>query len=393
MTPTPESYLSTLLQRPGAVEAQGPDQGVAAHYGDPTREQRALARGRAVVDHSHRGVVTVSGVDRLTWLTTLSSQVFTTLRPGDSTEALFLTLQGRVELAPHAVDDGTTTWLLTEPEEAALLTQWLDSMRFASRVEVKNVSDSYGVLSSTRELSDLLEGSADSPESALVPVTWQDPWPGVSTGGYAYSTEVEHPGAARAWFEHVVCLSELDALVDRLASQDIELAGAWAAEALRIEAWRPRWGVDTDEKTIPHELDWMRTAVHLEKGCYKGQETVARVHNLGHPPRRLVFLDLDGSQHTLPQSGAPVTFNGKTVGRVTAAQLHYEAGPVALAVIKRSVDPQAELLVIQSVGEDAQDSAEEWAAAQTVVVSPDAGNVVGRPQGFLRGPRGGGLRP
>ena len=81
---------------------------------------------------------------------------------------------------------------------------------------------------------------------------------------------------------------------------DRPLAGIWAAEALRVAAWRPRLGFETDHRTIVHEVDWLRTAVHLHKGCYRGQETVARVHNLGRPPRRLVFLHLDGSGHVLP---------------------------------------------------------------------------------------------
>ena len=77
----------------------------------------------------------------------------------------------------------------------------------------------------------------------------------------------------------------------------LRLAGTWAWEALRVEAWRPRLGREVDERAIPHELDWLRTGVHLDKGCYRGQETVARVFNLGRPPRRLVLLHLDGSEH------------------------------------------------------------------------------------------------
>ena len=143
----------------------------------------------------------------------------------------------------------------------------------------------------------------------------------------------------------------------------------------------------------------MRTAVHLSKGCYRGQETVARVHNLGHPPRRLTFLDLDGSQHTLPEAGAAVELSGRVVGRVTAAQLHHEAGPIALAVLKRSVDPEAVLTVREmphAVDQEESDgsapAAEQWAASQTVVVPPEAGSVVGRAGGLMRGPRGGGMR-
>ena len=92
---------------------------------------------------------------------------------------------------------------------------------------------------------------------------------------------------------------------------DRPLAGTWAAEALRIAAWRPRLGFETDHRTIAHEVDWLRTAVHLHKGCYRGQETVARVHNLGRPPRRLVFLHLDGSGHTLPARGDARELDGR----------------------------------------------------------------------------------
>jgi len=117
---------------------------------------------------------------------------------------------------------------------------------------------------------------------------------------------------------------------------DRPLAGMWAAEALRVAAWRPRLGFETDQRTIPHEVDWLRTAVHLHKGCYRGQETVARVHNLGRPPRRLVFLHLDGSGHTLPGRGVEVEAGGRVVGRLTSVARHHELGPIALAVIKRN---------------------------------------------------------
>ena len=361
-------YRSPLLDRPGAVEAGGLDRGVAAHYGDPVQEQRALVRTPGtVVDLSHKGVVTVTGPDRLSWLTTLSSQVLTGLEPGRGTETLFLSVQGRIETAPHVVDDGATTWLITEADETAPLVAWLQSMRFALRVEVADRTDEWAVL------------GAAGPVPGLDGVVWKDPWPEVAPGGWTYAVlDGPHPGEERIWWEHLVPRADLPRTADGL-----RLAGAWAAEALRIAAWRPRWGAETDEKTIPHELDLLRTSVHLAKGCYKGQETVARVHNLGHPPRRLVLLDLDGSEHTLPAAGSAVLAGERTVGRITSVQLHHEAGPIALAVLKRTVDPAAELLVVD--GED------RYAASQQVVVSPSAGQVVGRQQGFLRG--SGGLRP
>ncbi len=367
------SYHSPLLSRHGAVEASAQDAGVAAHYGDPIREQRALAgvRGaRAVVDHSYRGVITVSGQDRLSWLNTLSSQALTDLAPGTATETLFLTVQGRIDFAAHVVDDGATTWLTTEASQAEGLLDWLNKMKFALRVDIADVGDAWSVLASTQRVP-ALDGH----------VVWEDPWPNIAVGGYAYSSieEEAHPGKERPWFEYLVPSADLEGTIRTLEADGWGLAGTMASEALRIAAWRARPGLETDEKSIPHELDMIRTAVHLSKGCYKGQETIARVHNLGHPPRRLVFLQLDGSEHTLPAHGSEVLLGERTVGRVTSTEQHYEMGPIALAVIKRSVDPSEVLTV--------HDGDEHYAAAQETIVATDAGAVVGRQTGFLRSPR------
>lgn len=364
------SYMSPLLSRHGAVQAGGLDAGVAAHYGDPNREQRALAGyngrpGTAVVDLSHRGVVTVTGEDRLSWLNTLSSQSLTGLKANVGTELLFLSIQGRIDFLARVVDDGATTWLLVETQEAQPLAQWLNSMKFMLRVEIADVSQDWAVVGSVNEV--------DGWDKLL---KWTDPWPHIGEGGYSYATidEAEHPGLERPWHEYLVPATELVATVG-----DRPLAGVWAAEALRIAAWRPRLGAETDEKSIPHELDLLRTAVHLSKGCYKGQETVARVHNLGHPPRRLVFLQLDGSQHTIPAPGSEVFAGDKKVGVVTSVAQHYEMGPIALAVIKRTVETDVVLTV--------NDSDEKYVAAQETIVATDAGQVVGRAKGFLRAPR------
>ncbi|MBG6181615.1 CAF17-like 4Fe-4S cluster assembly/insertion protein YgfZ [Arthrobacter sp. CAN_A1] len=364
------TYLSPLLSLPGAVAAGAPDQGTASHYGDPFREQRALARGTAVVDLSHRGIVTVTGPDRLSWLNTLSSQLLLGLQPGSSSETLLLSVQGRIEYNARLVDDGITTWLIVEGFEAPGMAAWLDRMKFMLRVEIADVSDTWAVLGAVKPVVGLSER-----------LVWVDPWPHIADGGYGYSvvTEEDHPGLERPWFEYLIPQAELAETVATLGEAGLSLAGAMASEALRVAAWRPRAGAETDEKTIPHELDLIRTAVHLNKGCYKGQETVARVHNLGHPPRRLVFLQLDGSQHTLPAVGSAVVAGGRTVGTVTSVAQHYEMGAVALAVVKRSVDPLGDLVV--------QDGDEVYAASQEIIVAPDAGQVVGRATGFLKGRR------
>lgn len=378
-------YRSPLLTRKGAFPASGPDAGVAAHYGDPSAEQRALARKvrPVLVDYSHLGLVTVEGEDRLSWLTTLSTQVLTNLADGDSTELLLLSPQGRIDYWAAAVEKDGAVWLITERAAASALADYLNSMKFMLRVEITNRTETHAVLGST------LDPRTSPGFSALLAegIVWQDPWQvGIAPGGHTYSPAGEdHPGADYSWFLSIVRSHKLlDAI------EGASLAGSWAADALRIEAWRPRLGAEVDEKTIPHELDLLRTAVHLAKGCYKGQETVARVHNLGHPPRRLTFLDLDGSEHTLPAVGSPVVKDGKTVGRVTSVALHHEAGPIALAVLKRSVDPVAELRVVDGGDFDADGNPApptQYAAAQTLIVAPDAGQVAGRvnSRDFFRG--------
>jgi len=333
---------SALLTRHGAVAGQGADAGVAAHYGDPVREQRLLVEGLAAVDLSHRGVVTITGADRLSWLHSMTTQHLLGLGPRESRESLVLSPKGHVEHALHLVDDGETLWITVEPGTASALLAWLESMRFMLRVEVADVSADWAVLGEPL-------GAESAPGE---PLAWVDPWPGLVGDTVAYGPLEGHPAQGRAWRELLV---PRDGLADAVG--DRPLSGTWAAEALRVAAWRPRLGFETDHRTIPHEVDWLRTAVHLHKGCYRGQETIARVHNLGRPPRRLVFLHLDGSGHVLPEAGSPVLLGEREVGRLSSVSRHHEDGPVALAVIKRSVPEDADLLV------------DGISAAQTVVVS------------------------
>ena len=329
---------SPLLARPGAVPAEGPDAGVAWHYGDPTAEQRALDTGRAVVDQSHLGIVTVTGPDRLTWLNSLSSQEVASLAPGVSTELMILSPQGRIEHVAGAVDDGETTWLITET--AAGLAAHLDRMRFMLRVEVADATDHWAAIAEP-----VAAPTADF-------VTWVDPWPHIASGGTSYAPAGATPGEARPWRLVLVPRGDLEAEVDARLAAGATLAGTWATEALRIAAHRPRAVTEVDETSLPHELDWLRTAVHLHKGCYRGQETVAKVHNVGRPPRRLTMLHLDGSGADLPSLGAAVTLPGSDapVGRVTSVSRHHELGPIALAVLKRSTDPSATLMVVGDDG-------------------------------------------
>ncbi|MEV6973967.1 folate-binding protein [Kitasatospora sp. NPDC093806] len=304
---------SPLLALPGAVPAEGTDEGVAAHYGDLFREQRNLARGTGFVDLSHRGVLTVTGEDRLSWLHLLLTQHVSALPAQQATEALVLSPNGHVEHALYLVDDGTTTWAHVEPGTQQALIGYLESMKFFYRVEVADATADYAVVH--------LPAGSTAPTDGAAAVR-----------ELPYGRDLFLPRA------------ELATLTKGYGPA----AGVWAYEALRIEGHRPRLGFETDHRTIPHEVDWLATAVHLQKGCYRGQETVARVHNLGRPPRRLVFLHLDGTEEVLPPHGTEVRLasdpQGRALGVVTSSARHHELGPIALAVVKRNVPVDAVLL-------------------------------------------------
>jgi len=286
---------------------------VAAHYGSFHGEQRTLEAGDGFVDLSHRGVVRITGHDRLEWLHSLTTQFLLDLEPGRPTTTLILSPNGHVEHAMHGVDDGEAFTAHVEPGAAAALVEFLDRMRFLMQVEVTEVTD---------ELA----------------VAWR-------------------PGSDGAGKYDLVARSDLTAYADAAGPA----AGTWAFEALRIARGEPRFGLDTDHRTIPNEVGWIPSAVHLDKGCYRGQETVARVHTLGRPPRRLTLLHLDGSDNRLPVHGAPILFGEREIGTVGSSARHHELGPIALALLKRNVPTDATLV------------ADGIAASQEVVVDPEVG--------------------
>jgi tRNA-modifying protein YgfZ len=360
--------LSPFTGLPGAVGNP-----VAEHYGDPVAEQRALVRGRAIVDLSDRGIVTVTGPDRLRWLDSLTSQALTALTPGQSAETLLLDPNGRIEHAMHVVDDGVITWLIVEGSEAEGLAAWLDRMRFMLQVEVADVSGEWAVVGAMAP--DGAEPSIPAAEPNGAPLVWRDPWTTVQAGGWQYAPEAEHPAGDYPALELIVERAALADIAELVRAGALRVAGSLAWEALRVAAWRPRFAAEVDEKSIPHEVDWLRSAVHLAKGCYRGQETVAKVHNLGRPPRRIVMLHLDGSDALLPGAGSTVHVadaDRAEVGRITSVARHHELGPIALAVVKRSLDVGAPLVVpVDGV---------DVAAAQEVIVPPEAGQAAPVPR-------------
>ena len=399
-------YRSPLLDLPGAVAADGLDAGVAAHYGDPLREQRRAADGAALVDRSHRGVLRIDGVDRLTWLHSLTSQHLSALRPMRGTEALLLSPHGHVEHHLVIADDGSTTWIDVEPGPAASggsgttaasgvtggaasLLAFLESMRFLLRVEPADVTATTAVLSvlgprAAEAVADALRDPAVATvpggpaADGELPPDWAAPPAEGSAGLPAeagpYPLARFGPAVLARRMPYGVDLlverARLGEVADQLRAAGVPPAGIDAFEAWRIAAHRPRLGADTDHRTIPHEVGWLTSAVHLDKGCYRGQETVARVHNLGRPPRRLVLLHLDGA---LAAPGSAVTAAGRQVGFVGSSRPHAELGPIALAMLKRTVPDETALVVTDPDG--------QAIAAQ---FDPDSGPVrPDRPAGHL----------
>jgi tRNA-modifying protein YgfZ len=328
---------SPLAARAGAVVAEGTT--VAAHHGDPLREQRLLAEGAGLVDRSDRDVLTVPGADRLTWLHSLTSQHLEQLADGTGTEALVLSPHGHVEHHLVLAELDGSTWADVEPGTGAALQTFLDRMRFLLRVEPALVTTDWALLSLVGPRTPEVLAAAGLPApGAPYAVT------ALTDGGWVRRMPSLGDGGATA-FDLLVPRADVAARADALTAAGAAHAGLAAYEALRVEARRPRLGVDSDHRTIPNELEWLSSAVHLEKGCYRGQETVARVHNLGRPPRRLVLLHLDGVSEDLSTPGTPVLSGAREVGRTGTVVRHHELGVVALALVKQSVAPDADLTV------------------------------------------------
>ena len=292
----------------------GPDKGAIWHFGQPAQEQRALAEGKAWADLSHLAILEVSGDDRAKWLHDLTTQHLSDLEVGTWSSALILDHNGHLEYQFNLVDDGTATFLVLDSQYAPTLLQYLLKMRFMLKVDVRDASADFAVLRA----------------------------PGAAT-------DIGGPFA-------LVPRSELDAMKE-LFGQSAKEVGTWALDAERVAAGRPRIGFDTDHKAIPNELGLLNKSVHMSKGCYRGQETVAKIFNLGAPPRRLVMLHLDGSAVVFPAQGTPVENNGVQVGFLGTVARHHELGPIALALIKRSTPTDAVLTV------------DGISAAQEVIVS------------------------
>lgn len=327
----------------GAVfdDTLGVDSAVPWHYGDPHSEQRALIAGvdPVAVDLSHRGVITVSGNDSILWLNDLVTQQIVDA-PGNSWLALILDPHGHVQFELRITYPGDRLWITTDPGATERLVSYLDSMRFMRDVAVHDVSTEYASVWVTNPL--------------LSPVATWTPPPEFRNDGFTDSGMDVGGGAGKYVPRRPGQLPGQEIIVPRESVAGVMAkavpVGTWAFEAIRVAAGIPRLGFDSDPKSLPHELGYIGPGVHLAKGCYRGQETVARVHNLGRPPRRLVLLHLDGSTSDLPEHGDSISAGGRQIGSIGSVARHYELGPIATATIKNSVDSSLPVLVSTTAG-------------------------------------------
>jgi folate-binding protein YgfZ len=280
----------------------GPDKGAVWHFGEPVKEQRALEAGTAWADLSHYNIIAVSGVDRLQWLHDLTTQFVSDLEPGLWKSNLILDARGHIEFQFNIVDDGQTSFLVLDPGYIDQLIEYLTKMKFMLRVDVRDASSEYAVLRAPGMPNEI------GGPFALVP-----------------RAEVE----------------EMKKTFGGVATQ----VGTWALDAERVAAGRPRIGFETDHKSIPNEIGVLHGAVHMKKGCYRGQETVAKIYNLGNPPRRIVMLHLDGSDVGFPATGTVIENDGVKVGFIGTVARHHELGTIALAIVKRNTPTDATLTI------------------------------------------------
>ena len=333
-----------------APEAQS--SATAWHYGNPLAEQSRVNDGKpGLVDFWDRVAIRVSGAERRDWLNNLISQKVNAIEPGQATFGLILDVKGHVEhfFGILATDD--TLILDTPATHADALEDYLSKMVFWSQVSVERLPWARLTVIGTDLTADSSLFTKDATSSAALPAQ--------------LNLDVPEDVDLQRWRTRTIGeLQALDLWVPRESftrawdelTNVAQPTGRMAYDAFRVQARLPILGVDTDERAIPHEVPAFigkgisgatqlddvsagptEAAVHLNKGCYRGQETVSRVHNLGKSPRVLVMLHLDGSANRLPEVGAELTAGGRGIGRVGSSVHDCDYGPIALALVKRNV--------------------------------------------------------
>jgi len=334
-------------QHPPAATEEVAGRTVVAHYSDPNAEYAALHTAALLVDRSHRARMRVSGPKAAELITGLVTNDVKALSPGQGQYAAALTPKGKIvadlrifatSASPAVVTPGAVDSLLIDaPARAAA--GWTETVRKYINPRLAPYQDEtdtlcdLGVfgLHARRVVAD----ATGIPAGALAPLP---PYAHVSVqvdGGLvmvARVPELEYEG-----YELFAPADVAPALWTRLANAGAARGGLAAWEVARVESGRPEWGLDIDEATIPQEANFDDLhAISYTKGCYVGQETVARVHFRGHVNRHLRGLRFQS--HTLPLYRTQlIDATGKPVGEVRSTALSPRHGPIALGMVRREI--------------------------------------------------------
>ena len=309
---------------------------VVLHYGDAGEEYASLRSGAMLVDRSARGRLRVHGPKASELITGLVTNDVSALTPGQGCYAAALTPKGKIvaDLRIFALRDAL---LVDSPPRAR--DGWLTMVRKYINPRVARFEDESA---STRQLG-IFGGRA---RTALATATGLDVAQLGALPRYGHVALDLPAGAIIArvpeleleGYEIIVPESAFEPLWERLIIEGATPAGLAAWDIARIEAGRPEWGIDIDESTIPQEANFDELhAISYTKGCYVGQETVARVHFRGHVNRLLRGLMLP--QPTAARGATLADAQGKPVGDVRSTALSPRLGPIALAMVRREIEP------------------------------------------------------
>ena len=295
-------------------------------------QYRQLREECGLLDRSERGKLVVTGAEAAEYLQGQLTNDTEALEPGDGVYAALLDRKGHMQGDVRVLRPGEAPdlWLDLEPEATEAVRRHLGIYKVGREVEVTDAGEERAILSLIGPRAVEIAGSAALPENACEEVTIGGAR--CLAVGTAAGIDVFAPAAERdrAW----------EAL---LAAGAAEVSPE-AAEIVRIEAGRPRFGAEMGTETMPAEAGIVEQAVSFTKGCYIGQETVARLHYKGKPNRHLRGLKLSAPA----QPGEPLRLGDKEVGRLGSAAVSPALGPIGMAILRREAEPGATV----AVGED-----------------------------------------
>jgi tRNA-modifying protein YgfZ len=294
-------------------------------------QYRQLREECGLLDRSERGKLTVSGDDAVEYLQGQLTNDVEALDPGEGQYAALLDRKGHIQADMRVIRiSPEEIWIDTEPEAFEAAKRHLETYKIGREVAIADLTAERAILSLIGPRSAAVAGTAALPEDACEPAT-------------VAGIECLAVGTA-AGIDLIVGASEAERLRGALADGGAVEVGPEVAEVVRIEAGTPRFGAEMSSETMPAEAGIVERAVSFTKGCYIGQEPVARLHYKGRPNRHLRGLEL--SAPTEP--GVGLRLGEKEVGRVGSACVSPARGPIALAIVRREAEPGAEL----AVGED-----------------------------------------